>query len=524
MSWRRRAGILFAAMLAMPASTARCAAGPAVPSLALQLQVEENTQDGCAECGCRVQGALPSPGGAFWIAYGLARAAADGGWAAAGATSYCGSGAFGAVSAAFHETIGFPYAVLDLKITRPAGAADDAPLGIAVTARKLAGFDRKGHPRFEESSEKRSVAPDGEIILPVLIPDGIESGAFAVHEVLLRIRATRLGRGNPAGYGTVRVSSDVPGAVIRIDGSVAGRVEDERPATVTNILAGERTISVTDFSGREARRQIRLAPGQAIDVDLHPQNRLAADPKSGLLPIGRNPQGYDEYWRPRDGAIVVAIPGGAFERGTDDAKEEPDQRPARQIFVSGFLIDKTEVTWRQFRKFAADRGQPLPPAPLWGSPEDYAVTPILWKEAAAYCAWVGGRLPTEAEWEKAARGSDGRIYPWGNDWDGGICNSRDGGPHRPESVGEFPGCVSPYGVLEMHGGVWEWCSDFYDPGYYSVAPHREPQGPATGTTRVLRGGSWMTPSFSLKGSMRFKSDPEWRNTQYGFRCVQESGR
>ncbi len=180
-------------------------------------------------------------------------------------------------------------------------------------------------------------------------------------------------------------------------------------------------------------------------------------------------------------------------------------------------MDKTEVTWRQFQKFARATGASLPPAPLWGTPSDYAVSAVTFDEAQAYCQWVGGRLPTEAEWEKAARGTDGRQYQWGNEWDPDRCNLLDGGPHRQESVSSFPECLSPYGLVDMAGSLWEWCADWYADGY-PEGPARDPKGPPTGDARVLRGASWL--NLSTRIPHRHKSDPNWRNVFHGFRCVQ----
>ena len=182
-------------------------------------------------------------------------------------------------------------------------------------------------------------------------------------------------------------------------------------------------------------------------------------------------------------------------------------------------MDKTEVTWRQFRKFAEATGVPLPPEPISGSADDYAVSNVRWDEAEAYCTWVGGRLPTEAEWEKAARGTDGRKFLWGDRWDQDACNSMDGGSHRPEPVGSFPYCVSPYGLMDMLGSVIEWCADRYADGY-PEGPGRDPKGPAIGERRVLRGGSWVDQRTQLRTAFRYGNVPSDRHVHYGFRCVQ----
>jgi formylglycine-generating enzyme required for sulfatase activity len=220
--------------------------------------------------------------------------------------------------------------------------------------------------------------------------------------------------------------------------------------------------------------------------------------------------------------VVVRIPAGEFLMGSPEGQGEPDERPQHRVYVSEFLIDKTEITWRQFRKFAEAKGSPLPPAPAWGTPDDYPAAFVLWEEAQSYCEWVGGRLPTEAEWEKAARGTDGRKYSWGNEWEPQRCNSISGGLHRPESVGSYPGCVSPYGVLDMPGSMWEWCADRNGESYYAESPSRNPKGPTSGRLRVMRGGAWMSQPLWLRAAYRFKASPSSRNNDHGFRCAHDA--
>jgi formylglycine-generating enzyme required for sulfatase activity len=288
-----------------------------------------------------------------------------------------------------------------------------------------------------------------------------------------------------------------------------------------NVLTGSREICVRDFSGREARKEIVVKKNRTIEVTLKVLGDKPDGNLNGLIPIGKNRQGYEEYLRVKDNAIVVNVPAGNFIMGSTEDEGKPDERPQHQVYVSEFLIDKTEATWRQFRKFVNATGKPLPPTPIWGTPDGYPVSFILWEEAREYCEWVGGRLPTEAEWEKAARGIDGRNYPWGKEWDPGRCNSIDGGPHRPESAGSFPDCVSTYGVLDMSGSMWEWCADWYGENYYSIGSSRDPEGPPSGRLRVIRGGAWMSQPLWMRAAYRFKVPVSTRKADHGFRCVHD---
>ena len=280
------------------------------------------------------------------------------------------------------------------------------------------------------------------------------------------------------------------GPKILIDGGPVGRVSERAPVTLSHVPVGEREVRLRDASGREARQGVAVKTGRTIPIRLEILGSAADAPDQGLRAIGRNPQGYEEYWRDKDKAVVVQVPAGEFVMGSLEGQGEPTERPQHRVFVSDFLIDKLEVTWRQLRRHAEATGTPLPPAPAWGPEESYAASNVQWNEAQAYCAWVGGRLPTEAEWEKAARGTDGRLYSWGERWDPDHCNAWEGGPHRPRSVGSFAKCVSPYGVLEMPGGVWEWCADWYAEGYDAAAASHDPVGSldrihASSTRRLL---------------------------------------
>ena len=219
--------------------------------------------------------------------------------------------------------------------------------------------------------------------------------------------------------------------------------------------------------------------------------------------------------------MVVRISAGEFLMGSPEGQGEPHERPQRRVYVSEFLIDKTEVTWRQFREFLDATGSPIPRAPISGTPDHYPASFVLWDEARAYCEWIGGRLPTEAEWEKAARGADGRLYSWGNQWDSHRCNSISGGLHGPESVGSYPDCLSPYGVLDMPGSMWEWCADRYGEDHYAEGPATDPQGPTSGRLRVMRGGAWMSQPLWLRAAHRVARSPTSRNADHGFRCAQD---
>jgi formylglycine-generating enzyme required for sulfatase activity len=393
-----------------------------------------------------------------------------------------------------------------------------------LAIQKFTGFNEDGHAAYAKSAEERALplARDGDLALPLLIADAAEREAFGIHEIMLRLRTSLLARDAPRSYGAVEVTADVPAASILLDGGFVGRITEGTPVLLGNVLSGDRDLRVVDFSGREARRTVRVVEGRTIQASLAVLNLPTEAPADSLHPVGRNPQGYEEYWRWVDGTLVVRVPAGDFLMGSAEGHGEPNERPQHKVHVSEFLIDKTEVTWRQMRKFHEATGQPLPRAPISGTPDHYPASFVLWDEAAAYCRWVGGRLPTEAEWEKAARGTDGRDYPWGDRWDPARCNTISGGLHQVEDVGSYPGCLSPYGVLDLAGGMWEWCGDWYADDYYARSPAADPQGPETGTLRVKRGGAWMSQPNWVRATYRDRGAPWSRNADHGLRCVQEA--
>jgi formylglycine-generating enzyme required for sulfatase activity len=512
--------IVLSATLIAPAA----AAPPHGPLVALELETVENTLDGCMACGCRAIGALePGSKQGWWIVFGLVKSHTQNDWEAVASPSHCGNGSFENAAADFRRTIGMPYVILDLSTTAAVVSAKDIHLKSLLTIRKLDRFDEDGQPVYGRGVQKRMLnfSSDGDITLPLLVADPREKESLGVHEVLVRLRTTVLGREPAASYGTVSVSADVPGAEILLDGGFVGRIAEGKPIILQNVRAGTREIRVRDFSDREARREVVVKKGGTLKAAVNLLNLPSAETRKELLAIGKNPQGHTEYWRAQDGAIVVRIPGGEFLRGSPEGVGQPHERPQHRVHVSEFLIDKTEVTWRQFRKYAAATGARVPSPPLWGTPDDYPTSFILWEEAKGYCEWVGGRLPTEAEWEKAARGTDGSQYPWGNDWDSERCNSISGGPHRPESVGNFPSCVSPYGALDMPGSMWEWGADWYGESYYAESSSRDPQGPTSGSRRVIRGGGWMSQPLWLRTAHRFGVPPTTRKADHSFRCAQD---
>jgi formylglycine-generating enzyme required for sulfatase activity len=208
----------------------------------------------------------------------------------------------------------------------------------------------------------------------------------------------------------------------------------------------------------------------------------------------------------------VAIPAGPFTQGS--TKGDEDERPARSVTLKAFAIDKTEVTRGEYGKCVAAKKCKLPPTKSAETDPDLPMTDVDWNDAQTYCRYAGGRLPTEGEWEKAARGTDGREYPWGNDADcahanwgnfegEGPCAGKN--PGRPVVVGKYPTGASPYGVLDLGGNVWEWVADKYDED-----PKR----------RVVRGGSCCSFFVGPRAPNRNAWSPQHRDGDLGFRCAR----
>jgi len=258
---------------------------------------------------------------------------------------------------------------------------------------------------------------------------------------------------------------------------------------------------------------------------------------------------------------MVRIPAGSFIMGSTAG--DPQERPVHQVHLQVFQLDRFEVTNRAFMHFVQttgyrtlaelegesliyeDGGYRTVYGATWKAPKgpgtylrnrlDHPVVQIAWQDANAYCSWAGKRLPTEAEWEKAARGADQRLYPWGDEApDGGglvyranygtdqCCHeSAQDGFLNTAPVGSFPLGVSPYGLHDMAGNVWEWTQDWYSPDYFAFSPSRAPSGPLTGEERVLRGGSWISYRFMLRTTYRGYHTEETRHNYSGFRCARD---
>ncbi len=301
--------------------------------------------------------------------------------------------------------------------------------------------------------------------------------------------------------------------------------------------------------------------------------------------------------RARDGMVRVYVPAGQFEMGMSDAQIDlalrgcreandtceregfQDEQPAHSVALHAFWIDQTEVSNYQFAAFLNDQGnqseavdpqfsewlkghssyssiyQQAEGRVHWLEPGkyglieqindefrpkrgygDYPVIEVSWHGAAAYCDWVGGRLPTEAEWEYAARGPDSRFYTWGDTFDGSRVNycdascfkewrdtAFDDGYPRWSPVGNYPDGASWCGALNMVGNVWEWVNDWYEGEYYAHSASEDPQGPDSGNLRVRRGGSWFEARWQMRSTSRRGEVPSSLRVHWvGFRCAESA--
>ena len=233
-----------------------------------------------------------------------------------------------------------------------------------------------------------------------------------------------------------------------------------------------------------------------------------------------------EYLWEKDGATMVYVPPGAFSMGSEGSAQ--DEQPVRQVYLDGYYIDKYEVSWARWKRSGlpysdhlGDR-QRMPKPPDWGIVDTQPVLNVTWHDAVAYAGWAGKKLPTEAQWEKAARGTDGRTYPWGNDlptFDHALWRDH---PIAKESTADVDCCsagASPYGALNMAGNVYEWCYDVYTKDFYATAPDHNPINEGPGRYRVLRGGAFVLEIEDLRSAYRYRLLPADRTPYIGFRTA-----
>jgi formylglycine-generating enzyme required for sulfatase activity len=236
----------------------------------------------------------------------------------------------------------------------------------------------------------------------------------------------------------------------------------------------------------------------------------------------------DTWARPADGMVMVYVPAGEFLMGGADADDQADgdEKPQHSVYLDAFWIDRTEVTNAQFGNCVAAGACQAPVTCSWGEPTygdggkaDHPVVCVAWDQAQAYCRWAGARLPTEAEWEKAARGTEGQRFPWGDgipDCHKAQYSSCEG---RTLPVGSKAAGASPYGALDMTGNALEWVADWFARDYYANSPEHNPPGSASGPGRVQRGGGWHLDWRYLRAARRGYNHPANRDHFTGFRCI-----
>jgi formylglycine-generating enzyme required for sulfatase activity len=383
---------------------------------------------------------------------------------------------------------------------------------------KLSGQAEGARPESWEQARSLYLQFDPGFAFPLLPTDGASRQQFGLHDAFVRVGVQPAER-PPVQYSSLGVLSRSVGARILLDGGVVQPVAEGGLTTLTPVRTGLRLVALQGDSGAGMVRMVEVQQGRTAMVALEMME--PEPPGFALELLGPNAQGFEEYRRVRDGGIVIRIPAGEFLMGNKETERQPLEH---KVVLSEYLIDKTEVTWRQFKTFAAATGRPLPLIePYWGIHDDHAVPFADWEEAKAHCEWAGGRLATEAEWEKAARGTDGRKYPWGNE-----PPEREKAVHRrswglmaTDPATAHPEVASPYGALDMGGSMWEWCADWYGADYYQVSPRQDPRGPNHGNARVVRGGSWDSRPDVLSASCRSWGHRGYREGDFGFRCAMD---
>jgi len=303
----------------------------------------------------------------------------------------------------------------------------------------------------------------------------------------------------------------------------------EKDVPPEKVKSAQDTLDIADKLGLDDEQQ---AVYQQLQEKLQAGLQAGADKaaeansesgQSGAAPI--TAAGRQQEMTGKDGSPMALVPAGEFMMGSNQG--EDDERPARQVYLDAFSMDKFEVTVGMYAMFLKATGIDAPPDwQVMNQPahQKRPVVEVDWSDANTYCRWAGKRLPTEAEWEKAARGTDGRLYPWGNDppdrLRGNYGKEKWNDHQALVPVGSLHDGQSPYGIYDMAGNVWEWTSDWYDKNAYKNSPVRNPKGAASGEYKVLRGGSWGGLPQALRSADRLYDGPTDRYYGFGFRCAK----
>jgi formylglycine-generating enzyme required for sulfatase activity len=363
-------------------------------------------------------------------------------------------------------------------------------------------FDREDLPAGDEfHSRIRRAIERSDLVVFLISAHAFDQGSYTINEVEIAEKTwpRAAGRVLPVLLRPTDLSQ-LPSylksvTLLQTQGNVTAMVVD----AVNRIARARRRAWLTKVAAMAGALAVL-----AVAITMYISNRAPADETVG-----------------KDGAAAVRIPEGVFTMGDDE------HEPRREIYTDAFYIDQFEVTVGRYAKFLKSTGSINPPED-WEEVDvhraaELPVVGVNWHDAQAYCRWAGKRLPTDAEWEKAARGTDARLYPWGDQSpDLDRANFANTSPKAYEGglapVGKHSAGKSPFGVHDMSGNAAEWVADWYAESF-PRAERRNPQGPQTGTKKVIRGGDRFDTSDRIAATRRYFADPDHRSEQIGFRCA-----
>jgi formylglycine-generating enzyme required for sulfatase activity len=395
-------------------------------------------------------------------------------------------------------------------IDQPTLPRIDKPAGSEVLpAREQAAKSRTEEARFKEPEaaagrDKPEVQPADPVkIEPPPAPARPRYGLMGVFGIGILVLLA-------AGY-----------AITRIMGGGAAAEESTEPTVpAMEFFTSTAAAPIVPVTSDESPTPVPEEPTTTPEpTETLPPTEASTETPSGPLPELTDGKGVE----------MLLVPEGDFTMGSD--RGLADEQPVHVVYLDSFYIDKYEVT-NKFYQECVDAGECDPPWQTYffaESPnriyfgnsqyDNYPVVYVDWNMGRAYCAWRGARLPSEAEWEKAARGTEGNTYPWGQDLDCQKANYQSC-VNRTIEVGSYEEGRSPYGVYDMTGNVWEWVADWYSANYYSNSPQNNPVGPITGQSKVLRGGAW--PRFDVSAFHRANFAPTYNTFDIGFRCAMDA--